>query len=534
MSNDNILMYMVENIELPDSAYEKAIKRYESLGKWFGRDDSQCCNNNVQVFAQGSFRLGTAIKPLSEDEEYDLDLACNLRSGITTNSATQKSLKDLIGYELELYRINKGIEKKLDEKHRCWRLEYADKLSFHMDIVPCIPESSTVRERLFESIQEASLESIDMALARDVSSLAVAITDDRCGQIEQRCGEYTQIVNNWLISNPEGYAQWFDSRMRVGVLNEELKYVTEDSQVDDIPLHGRKTPLQRAIQLLKRHRDVMFADTPSIPDNTDRKPISVIITTVAAESYQGDDSIGVVLNNALEKMKEFASSGSYILPNPVNPEENFADRWSMDRYSHLNLRDNYVSWVDAAIRDFSDMRSIDDAELLMESVSQNMSLTVSQNNMRDVLGKSSAVTSSSSVVPIETAWKNTEEFIEHKYPISIEYNIRIDCEVSQHGFMPKALREMLAKHIPLMPDKKLLFKVQSTNVPRPYSIEWKVLNRGEVAQKRNCIRGQIAPDRGHGERKESTNFKGEHVVDCYIIKNGIVVARDQINVPIRS
>lgn len=29
-------------------------------------------------FFQGSFRLGTAIKPLNENEMYDLDLACNL------------------------------------------------------------------------------------------------------------------------------------------------------------------------------------------------------------------------------------------------------------------------------------------------------------------------------------------------------------------------------------------------------------------------------------------------------------------------
>lgn len=533
MSNDKILMYMVELLELPDSAYEKAVKRYESLGKWFGREESQCCNNDVQVFAQGSFRLGTAIKPLSENEEYDLDLACNLRSGVTTGSSTQKNLKDLIGDELELYRINKRIEKELDEKHRCWRLEYADKLSFHMDIVPCIPESSSVRQQVFESIQNSGLDNMDETLARDVSLLAVAITDDRCGQIEQRCGAYTRITNNWLISNPEGYAQWFDSRMRAGVLNKELNFVTEDAQVDDIPLFRRKTFLQRAIQLLKRHRDVMFADTPKIPDNTDRKPISVIITTLAAESYQGNDSLGVVLNNALEKMQEFALSRSYTLPNPVNPEENFADRWSMDRYSHLNLRDNYVSWVDAAIRDFSDMRSIDDADVLVESVNQHMSLNVSKDNIRGILGKSSVV-ANSSTESAKTPWKNTEEFIEHKYPVNIQYNLRIDCEVSQNGFMPKALREMLAKRIPLKPKKKLLFKIRAINVPKPYEIKWKVLNRGEAAQKRDEIRGQIIPDQGRHERKETTSFAGEHVVECFAIHNGIVVARDLINVPIRA
>ena len=33
---------------------------------------------------------------------------------------------------------------------------------------------------------------------------------------------------------------------------------------------------------------------------------------------------------------------------------------------------------------------------------------------------------------------------------------------------------------------------------------------------------------------EHSDFKGEHVVECYIVKNGIVVARDRIDVPISN
>ena len=34
------------------------------------------------------------------------------------------------------------------------------------------------------------------------------------------------------------------------------------------------------------------------------------------------------------------------------------------------------------------------------------------------------------------------------------------------------------------------------------------------------------------ERKESTTFKGSHFVECYIIKDSVVIARDTIDVPI--
>jgi hypothetical protein len=131
-------------------------------------------------------------------------------------------------------------------------------------------------------------------------------------------------------------------------------------------------------------------------------------------------------------------------------------------------------------------------------------------------------------------WDDTEQFIEDKYPIDIRYNLQIDCDVSQAGFLTHKLRTMLFKHIPLLVNKKLLFTVVENDIPEPYSIEWKVLNRGQEAQRRNCIRGQIVRDRGNHQLKESTNFRGEHIVECYAIKNNIVVAKDRIDVPIQA
>ena len=36
------------------------------------------------------------------------------------------------------------------------------------------------------------------------------------------------------------------------------------------------------------------------------------------------------------------------------------------------------------------------------------------------------------------------------------------------------------------------------------------------------------------EKIEKTNFKGDHIVECYCVKNRIVVAKDRIHVPIAS
>lgn len=59
-------------------------------------------------------------------------------------------------------------------------------------------------------------------------------------------------------------------------------------------------------------------------------------------------------------------------------------------------------------------------------------------------------------------------------------------------------------------------------------------NRREEAERRDMIRGHIVDSSRPGIRAEHMDFKGEHVVECYVVKNGIVVARNRIDVPISN
>ncbi|MFD6218904.1 nucleotide-binding domain-containing protein, partial [Nocardia salmonicida] len=79
------------------------------------------------------------------------------------------------------------------------------------------------------------------------------------------------------------------------------------------------------------------------------------------------------------------------------------------------------------------------------------------------------------------------------------------------------------------------FTMTDCSVPRPYQVKWKVRNRGDEAERRDEIRGQLIDSNLPNEgRHEHTQFRGEHLVECYIVKDGIVVARDSIVVPISS
>ena len=129
----------------------------------------------------------------------------------------------------------------------------------------------------------------------------------------------------------------------------------------------------------------------------------------------------------------------------------------------------------------------------------------------------------------------TEQFAENIFAaIDIRSNIELDCQIEQNGFRPASLREMLRDRKLLMPRKKLTFSVVETDITSPYGLFWKVLNRGQEAIDRDCIRGQIVADERHKKTVERTNFKGDHVVECYALVDGVVVATDRIHVPISA
>ncbi len=131
------------------------------------------------------------------------------------------------------------------------------------------------------------------------------------------------------------------------------------------------------------------------------------------------------------------------------------------------------------------------------------------------------------------SFRNTEQFIEDLYTVDIRFNVRLECEVSQNGFREALLRNMLARKLKLQSKKKLNFFIADIDVPGEFIIKWKVLNRGAVAEQRDCIRGDIVIDEGFSKREEKTGFNGEHIVECFVIQNDVVVARDRIDVPIQ-
>lgn len=132
-------------------------------------------------------------------------------------------------------------------------------------------------------------------------------------------------------------------------------------------------------------------------------------------------------------------------------------------------------------------------------------------------------------------YDDTEEFIDDLYPVYEKYDVTIDCRVSGNGFSEMSIIKYLGKYAPSFKNFipfnfQVKCKIQDTNCPSYDKVLWKVRNIGGVAERNNCIRGQIK-DRGR-EIVESTSFTGPHYIECYLIKDGICLAVGHVSVPI--
>jgi hypothetical protein len=349
--------YLIELLDIPPSYYRKAEDRYRSFGEWLHRKESKVVDLSPEVYLQGSFRYGTVIRPLLATEEYDLDMACQVL--LSKARVTQKYVKELIGDEVKAYAAAKSFKDPAEETHRCWRLNYADDVNFHMDILPAIPEDASFINELAK-----------FGVPPELAATAVAITDDRHRN-------YQLIDHDWPSSNPRGFARWFESNLRPYAQRRMLNLVANRAyaSIDDVPPYEWKTILQRCIQILKRHRDVMFKDTP------EWKPLSMIITTLATHSYQGESELYEALTNIVDGMLEHVRDTRPRIPNPVNPKEDFADRWARDsRYE-----ENFRAWHRQVKADLANLpRIIGRPEDVARTVRQKFALNLTDEMRRNL------------------------------------------------------------------------------------------------------------------------------------------------------
>ena len=347
---------LVESIEISRSLYERAVSRHRSLGEWLCRNESRLREFNPHVSSQGSFRLGTVVRPLTADAVYDLDNVTTLM--LSKATITQKRLKELYGLEIQDYATAHGILAPPEEKNRCWRLPYADEVNFHLDSLPSLAE------------EESFVRTLRMRdVPKEWARRAIAITD-------KRHPAYAKVTTLWPTSNPRGFARWLESQMGTfaDVRRRELVQRRVYATVEGVPTYELKTPLQRAIQLLKRHRDVMFAD------NSEPAPISIILTNLAGQAYGGEADVYDAVRGILARMLRYVRAERPRVPNPTHPDEDYADKWSKDPRLELS----FLQWHSQAVRDFETLPALMDPVALKAATKRSFKVDLRDGDLRNL------------------------------------------------------------------------------------------------------------------------------------------------------
>lgn len=274
---DDILDRMAEEVQLGDGRYDRMKQHYEAVKNWIEKDEKFFKPFSYEVYPHGSVRIGTTVKPIGKDE-FDLDIALHIKTSSALHTP-QKLYQELKRRLME----HEKYKDMLEPKTRCLRLNYYG--DFHMDILPGIQEFEWDNDRL-------------------------CVPDRELG--------------TWVSSNPRGYAKWFKDRadsVKTSLLEKAIR--AENLPADSFK---HKKPLQRAVQLIKRYRDIYFQE-----DST-YKTSSIILTTIAGLYYNGQESIFDTVDGIINHIRQNISTlpTRIKIINPVNQQEDFTDKWETE------------------------------------------------------------------------------------------------------------------------------------------------------------------------------------------------------------
>ena len=289
---DDLLFEVCDELQLEPYRYRQAEERYQAMGRLLEAEVSPFALFAPMIYPQGSMQLGTTVHPI--EGPHDLDFVLELSTSYQ-NVQPMKLIRVLFAY----LKNNNVYREMVQLKNRCVRVVYANE--FYMDVLPACQD-------------------------RAAGSTCIQVPDRQ--------------VKFWKPSNPIGYARWFKQRAEIGGRVVVAKAVPVPAQQRT----EEKRPLQLIVQLLKRWRDICYA-------GADGAPISIVLTTLAAENYNGEDSISEGLLAVLRRIVAAVASaermgGRLVVCNPSNLSEDLSERWDGDREAYEQFT--------SGIRDFSD------------------------------------------------------------------------------------------------------------------------------------------------------------------------------------
>jgi hypothetical protein len=309
-----------DDLDITPGLHDAADKQYHEVGQFLA-DQSDLGVTEWDVYAQGSFRLGTVVRPIGKDH-YDLDMVCRL--DIAATSISQAKLKERVGAVLEAYvdhvQGEPGAPTDVKPSRRCWVLKYPG--SFHLDVLPALPNE-------------------------DDPPNGIRLTDTE--------------LTRWQFSNPIDYAEWFRKQSEPELLR-KMSVLERRKDVPQFPQTQVKTTLQRVVQILKRHRDLLFDGDPD-------RPPSILVSTLSANAYTGEQDLFAAVLETATTMSDHIEyvDDRWWVRNPV-ANENFADKWN----DYPERMEKFYSWRDQLLVDLEEAARGGGFDVVIERLSRSL------------------------------------------------------------------------------------------------------------------------------------------------------------------
>ena len=485
MIDKEVLYDSIANaINISENMFDYAETEYKKISKWIEENSKEY---EINIYPQGSFALGTAVKPYDREDEYDVDLVCEYQKDY---GFTAKKLK-----KTEVYSILTQYDRafRIKENRRCWQVTYAHNQKFHLDVVPAVLRNGYI---------------------------------DITEQLSNDNYEY-------IGSNPKGYIAWFQSKQRIrydaiktGIISNQ-RNLYEYGDIKPIKEYKIRTPLQKAIQILKRHRDILFKD-----DTNNLAPVSILITTISANLYKNENTITATLYSILRGAKDYVEqckeNGKYCIYNPSFPNENFADKW----VEHPERAVAFLNWLDDAKRDLIDnfdstQNDVDLATLIECALGRSVSEHVF-GNQKSVLLESNknCEGNTTAVIPykVQAILGAPQRQKLDRYPKG--YRVIISAEVTtENGLKYQYSNDGR----PIEKESTIVFKAGVSGIRKPFVIKWQVVNIGTEAAIHNDLRGEfITEEVNTFKHTEHTAYNGSHSIQCFVFKHGVCIAQSKI------
>ncbi|MGA2227108.1 MAG: nucleotidyltransferase [Syntrophobacteraceae bacterium] len=455
--------FLIDEVNLNKSRIKTLKDRVNTIGNFIRASDWK--PNVIRITAQGSWAHKTIIKP-SGSRGFDADIL------VFIDPVGGWTAKD---YVLELRRIFNGSDvykDKLSLNTRCIVLDYSG--DFHLDIVPCVVDRPGGNGKY-----------------------------EVCNRVE----------NNFEATDSEAYTAWLEKR-NDWVGNDRLREVT---------------------RLFKYLRDI----------KTTFSCKSVLLTTLLGERITQADEVfrttyfpdlSTSLKTLIGRLDNYlhARPKLHNVCNPVLSTENFIRHWDDEKYANFrNMLHKYRGWIDEAYEEPDEAQSIAKWQRVFgDEFARGAKVELAEAALNLVPVPVNRSRFQDAVDAVKTAGREVLAQVRTSLPwikpvpwrmASASNRISVTISATLHTSRNGQPISTVLSGFPLPKKSEILFKALfSTGIPigssKDFNVQWRVVNTDHDAYAAKALRGGFYPSDRSGCRWESTQYRGIHWVEAFVIR----------------